>query len=99
MPTEDPSLKTGSNPPAPVAAGARTVDGTLPVRYIGAVPMAWRKAGESYVEGTFIADNTFVVQCIKGGKTDAKNQWGLWKVREAGVRIIRTWTMNAYGRR
>lgn len=76
MPTEDPSLKTGSDPPAPVAVGARTVDGTLPVRYIGAVTMAWRKAGESYAEGAFIADNTFVVQCIKGGKTDAKNQWG-----------------------
>ena len=75
-PEDDPALKTGGAYPAPVPVGARTVDGTLPVRYIGAVSPGWRKAGESYEEGTFISDNTFIVQCIKSGKTDAKNKWG-----------------------
>ena len=74
---DDPARKTGSNPPAqPIAVGARVMDGTLPVQYLGAHKYQWRTAGAAYNVGDMIMDNTFIVQCVQGGKTDDKNKWG-----------------------
>lgn len=72
-----PEGKTGANPPAqPIAVGSIVKDGTLSVKYLGAHKDQWRTAGASYNVGDLITDNTFIVQCIKGGKTDAESQWG-----------------------
>ena len=71
------SRKTADNPPKqPIAVGSIVMDGTLPVKYLGAYKCEWRKAGASYQVGDIIADNTFFVQCIKAGKTDANSTWG-----------------------
>lgn len=74
---DDPAKKTGNNPPAqPIATNTIVLDGTLPVRYLGAHKLQWRTAGASYTAGDIIMDNTFIVQCVTGGKTDAENKWG-----------------------
>ena len=74
---DDPARKTGSNPPAqPLAVGNRIMDGTLPVQYLGAHKYQWRTAGATYNVGDMIMDNTFIVQCVQGGKSDDKNKWG-----------------------
>lgn len=74
---DDPARKTGSNPPAqPITIGTRVMDGTLPVKYLGAHKYQWRTAGATYSVGDMIMDNTFIVQCVQEGKTDDKNKWG-----------------------
>lgn len=76
--SDNPDLKTASdNPPtAPAHIGTLLLDGTLPVKYLGAHKYQWRTAGTTYEAGDMIMDNTFIVQCVKGGKSDENNKWG-----------------------
>lgn len=73
----NPGGKTGGDPPKqPIAVGSIVMDGTLSVKYLGAHKLQWRTAGATYAAGDMIMDNTFIVQCVTGGKTDDKNKWG-----------------------
>lgn len=74
---DNPELLTAKNPPpAPAAPGTLLMDGTLPVKYLGAHKNEWRTAGAVYEVGDLIMDNTFIVQCITRGQTNANDKWG-----------------------
>ena len=67
---------SGNSQPKSVAKDTIIMDGTIRIRVLGEYSDKWRVAGSSYAKGDIIVDNTFVVECVQGGTTDASNQWG-----------------------
>ena len=67
---------TGSSQPTSTSKGTIIMDGTVRIRVLGEYDYGWRVAGNSYSDGDIIIDDTFVVECIQGGTTDASNPSG-----------------------
>lgn len=69
-------LLTENNPPTATDIGKTYMDGTIPVKFYGNFPTAWRVAGNAYTSGHIISDNTFIVICTKSGTTNVNDKWG-----------------------